>query len=135
LPQDIDRVEIAMTETVALRHVCKATEQDLPSRFVENLGTGDVCRQPRLQTAELAGRMGMNASMQPGEYLQAVRYNARIPSHALRKRSLVYTVEYDTLAPADPSTPQTAGTGSAIASTAAWIAASRNAVGFLAEER
>jgi hypothetical protein len=33
------------------------------------------------------------------------------------------------------STPQTAGTGSAIASTAAWIAASLNAVGFLAEER
>jgi hypothetical protein len=69
--------------------------------------------------------------MQPGECLKALRYAVRILSHALGKQSLLYTVEYDTAA----RTPQTAGTGSAIASTAAWIAASRNAVGFLAAER
>ena len=39
--------------------------------------------------------------MQPGERLQALRYEARILSHALRKRSLLYPVEYDTPAPAD----------------------------------
>src|SRR5215469_11923487 len=39
--------------------------------------------------------------MQPGECQQALRYEARILSHALGKRSLLYTVEYDTPAPAD----------------------------------
>src|SRR6516225_8721922 len=39
--------------------------------------------------------------MQPGECLQALRYEVRILSHALRKGSLLYTVEYDTPAPAD----------------------------------
>jgi hypothetical protein len=73
--------------------------------------------------------------MQPDECLQAFRYEARILSHALGKRSLLYTVEYDTPAPADLEHPPTAGTGSAIASTAAWIAASRNAMDFRAEER
>src|SRR6516162_1811738 len=39
--------------------------------------------------------------MQPGECLQALRDEPRILSHALRKRSLLYTVEYDTPAPTD----------------------------------
>src|SRR5215472_18757053 len=39
--------------------------------------------------------------MQPGERQQALRYEARIRSHALGKRSLLYTVEYDSPAPAD----------------------------------
>src|SRR5262252_9431274 len=39
--------------------------------------------------------------MQPGEREQALRYEARIRSHALGKRSLLYTVEHDTPAPAD----------------------------------
>src|SRR6516162_3069616 len=43
----------------------------------------------------------MDACMQPGERQQALRYEARILSHPLRKRSLLYTVEYDTPAPAD----------------------------------
>src|SRR5215469_8558798 len=68
--------------------------------FVEKPDAGDVRRQPRFQTAELAGRLAMNASMQPRECLQARRYETRILSHALRKRSPLYTVEYDTPAPA-----------------------------------
>jgi hypothetical protein len=71
------------------------------SRNLEKPDTDDVCRQPRLQTAELMGRLVMNACMQPGECLQALRYEARILSHALRKRSLLYTVEYDTPASGD----------------------------------
>src|SRR6516162_2337791 len=90
-----------MTETVAVCHACKAPEQDLLQRFVEKPGTGDVCRQPRLQPVELAGSLAVNACMEPGERLQALRYEARILSHALRKRSLLYTVEYDAPAPAD----------------------------------
>src|SRR5215472_1356438 len=39
--------------------------------------------------------------MQPGERQQALRYEARILSHALCKRSPLHTVEYDTPAPAD----------------------------------
>src|SRR6516165_6544186 len=39
--------------------------------------------------------------MQPREHQQALRYEVRILSHALRKRSLRYTVEYDTPAPAN----------------------------------
>ena len=63
-----------MTETVAVWHACNATKQDLLSRFVEKPGTGDVCRQLRLQTAEqLGGRLVVNACMQPGERQQALR--------------------------------------------------------------
>jgi hypothetical protein len=68
-----------MTETVTFRHACKATKQNLLERFVEKPSTGDVCRQPRLQTAELVGRLRVNACMQPGECLQALRYEARTP--------------------------------------------------------
>src|SRR5215472_17964009 len=39
--------------------------------------------------------------MQPGERQQALRYEARIRSHALGKRSLLYTVEYDSPASVD----------------------------------
>jgi hypothetical protein len=70
--------------------------QTLAGVYVDSGDTSET-----LQTAELAGRLVMNACMQPGERLQAHRYDVRILSHALGKRSLPYTVEYDTLAPAD----------------------------------
>jgi hypothetical protein len=74
LAQDVDGVKIAVTEAVAVWHACKATEPDLLWRLVEKPGTGDVCRQLRLQTAEqLGGRLVVNACMQPGERQQALR--------------------------------------------------------------
>ena len=42
---DVDGVEVAVTQAVASWQFCEAAEQDLLSRFVEKLGTGDVCRQ------------------------------------------------------------------------------------------
>ena len=62
-----------MTETVAVRHASNAIEHDLLYRFVEKPGTGNVCRQTRLQPAELGGRLVVNACMQPGERQQALR--------------------------------------------------------------
>jgi hypothetical protein len=82
LAQDVDGVEIAVTETVDVWHACEATEQDLLYRFVQKPDTVEVCRQLRLQTDELAARLAVNACMQPRERQQALRYDARILSCA-----------------------------------------------------
>jgi hypothetical protein len=94
-------VEIAVTETVAFRHVCKEAEQNLFSRFVEKAGAGDVCCQPQLQTAELVSRVRMNARVQSDEYLQALWYEAQILLHPLGERRFAYAVEHDTPTTAD----------------------------------
>ena len=53
LAQNVDRVEIAMAQPVAFRHVSKTSEQHPLLRFVKHVCPSDVRRQPQLQIAEL----------------------------------------------------------------------------------
>ena len=83
--KDVHGMEIAVAQSIAIRHVPEAIQQDLPSRLVEKHGSGDARCQPTLQVAELVCRMGMNASMQAREDLKILGYGARVAPHLLRE--------------------------------------------------
>src|SRR5262249_5670438 len=135
LAQNVDRVEIAMAQPVAIRHVSKTSEQNSLSRFVEDVHPSDVRRQPQLQTAELGPWLSVNAGLQRTECLEVMRHCGRIFPHLLSKRCMLHAVKHDAQRASIRCTPQTAGTGSPIASTAAWFAASRNAACLAAGDR
>ena len=56
LAQNVHRMEIAVAQAIAIRHVLEAIEQDLLPRLVERHGSDDARCQPTLQAAELVRR-------------------------------------------------------------------------------
>ena len=78
-------MEIAVAQSIAIRHVLKAIEQDLLPRLVERHGSGDARCQPTLQATELVRRVGMNACVQAREDLKILVYGARVAPHLLRE--------------------------------------------------
>src|SRR5205085_11592971 len=99
--QNVHRMEIAVAQAIAIRHVVEAIEQDLLLWVVERHGAGDVRCQPTLQAAELARRVGMNACMQASEDLEILVYGGRVSPHLFREGYTAHTVKHDTPAAAD----------------------------------
>jgi hypothetical protein len=115
-------VEIAVAEAVAVRHVGEAAQQGPPARLVQELGSGDVGRQPQFEAAELQRLVGMNACLQARQDLETCGDARRLVR--IRSANDAWLSRSNTMPQRSPTCrmPQTAGTGSPSASTAAWIA-------------
>ena len=134
--QDVDGMKIAVAQALAVRHVGETAEQGHPARRVQKFGPGDVRREPQLEAAELERRVGMNARLQARARISRC-VGTLAGSSRIRSASDAGLTRSNTM-PQRPSiccTLQTAGTGRPSASTAAWIAASRNATGLAAGDR